>query len=211
MSGGDLLDWIRCRRSAAEWGVRQYVQGRVEGLWQLYRYRNGIRLWAANQVEQLRPGLCPEAATEARFNQRYGAALHRAQGFAPHEGFQRSCFASLKTAVDLAPCFTYLNGYRVGEYATYLQRMLDWAEAHDVAVVLVDMPVSADLEERLYPQVFAGFRTVLGDVQQQRGVRVLRASRSAVGLSDADFADLIHLNAHGTARLSAWLRHALEE
>jgi hypothetical protein len=30
-----------------------------------------------------------------------------------------------------------------------------------------------------------------------------------VGLDDADFSDLIHLNARGTARLSVWLRQQL--
>jgi hypothetical protein len=209
MTAHDLADWLCYRRSAAEWAVRQFLEGRLERLWQLYRYRNGIRLWTADKMEQLWPGACPTAAAEARFNRRYFAAMRRGDGFAPHEGFQRSCYATLKQAVDLATVFPYLNNYRTGEYLAYLHRLLDWADTHHVAVVLVDMPVSADLEERLYPHAFTAFRATLAEVQRGHGVRVLRASRAEVGLDDADFADLIHLNARGTARLSAWLGRQL--
>ena len=78
-----------------------------------------------------------------------------------------------------------------------------------MTVILVDMPVSAELEEQRYPQAFAVYRAVLAEVARTRSVTVLRASRTAVGLNDEHFADLIHLNSRGAARLSAWLREQL--
>jgi hypothetical protein len=85
----------------------------------------------------------------------------------------------------------------------------DWCDRHGVALVLVDMPVSVDLEETLHPKEFADYRAALAELERTRGLRVLRASRAALGATDDDFADLIHLNAHGTARLTAWLRRQL--
>ena len=40
-------------------------------------------------------------------------------------------------------------------------------------------------------------------------MRVLRANRTAVGLDDRHFADLIHLNADGARILSEWIRREL--
>jgi hypothetical protein len=77
-------------------------------------------------------------------------------------------------------------------------------------MVLVDMPVSADLEQRHAP-AYADYRQALADVEQAEGVRVIRAGCATVGLGDEDFADLIHLNAQGSARFSGWLRRQLEE
>jgi hypothetical protein len=71
------------------------------------------------------------------------------------------------------------------------------------------MPVSADLE-KMHAPAFALYRAALAEVERSRGVRVLRATRPAVGLGDDDFADPIHLNAAGAAKLSAWLRNEIE-
>jgi hypothetical protein len=92
-----------------------------------------------------------------------------------------------------------------------VHRLIDWARQHSTDIVLVDMPVSADLDEIRSPEVFARYRQALAEVERVEGVRVLRASRAAVGLGDEDFGDLIHLNARGSARFSAWLRRQLEE
>jgi hypothetical protein len=92
-----------------------------------------------------------------------------------------------------------------------VHRLLDWGEQHGVAVVLVDMPVPADLDERLFPREFAAYRAFLVELEQSRGVRVLRPTRAALGLTDAHFADLVHLNGHGKARLSVWLRRTLSD
>jgi hypothetical protein len=107
--------------------------------------------------------------------------------------------------------FNFLDHYHLGGHLACLRRLLDWAKDHGVDVVLVDMPVSQDLEERLYPREYACYRQALADLERDRGVPVLRACRAAVGLTDADFSDLVHLNARGTARLGTWLRHQLAD
>ena len=89
-----------------------------------------------------------------------------------------------------------------------MQRLFDWGQRRDVPVLLVNLPVSADLE-RLYPRKFAAYRATLVQVTAARGVHMMWPTREETGLRDADFADLIHLNADGMAKLSAWLRRAI--
>jgi hypothetical protein len=207
----DVAAWRRYRPERAIWCVRQVCWERLDRLWGLWHYRNGIRLWAADQVARLCPTAFPEAAAEARRGLERSATLHREDGYAPDPDAQVRGLDQLKAAGTLGQPFHFLENYRLGGHLGYLHHLLDWAEQHQVAVILVDMPVSADLEERMHPQEFATYRTALHDLQRQRGVEVLDASRTVLGLSDADFADLIHLNAHGAARLSAWLRLQLDE
>jgi hypothetical protein len=80
-----------------------------------------------------------------------------------------------------------------------------------VSVVLVDMPVSADLQDGLHAPAFAIYRATLAEIEQRRGVPVLRAHRTTVGLTEADFSDYIHLNARGADRLSTWIRQQIDE
>jgi hypothetical protein len=63
----------------------------------------------------------------------------------------------------------------------------------------------------MYPAAFAEYRGRLAEVEHDRGLTVVRAPREAVGLSDALFADLIHLNATGAQVFSHWLRGRLQE
>ena len=84
--------------------------------------------------------------------------------------------------------------------------MLDWAEANDAEVILIDMPVTADLEAR-HPAEFAEYRKLLAEVGRNRGATILDGREAE--LNDAHFADLIHLNCSGTARFSVWLRGTL--
>jgi hypothetical protein len=207
----DVVRWCRERPTSATWCLRYYAEERAARLWQLYYHANAIRLWAADRAETLWPGACPQAAAEAREGLRLGAALRRADGFAPQPGLQQVHLDERKATNNIGLRAHALENYRLGEYLGYLQRLLDWAAARGVEVVLVDMPVSADLEEVLHPQEFARFRAALAEVAQSRRVRVLHASRQAVGLGDSDFSDLIHLNTAGGARLSAWLRRALAD
>lgn len=209
MGWDDLPRWILYRPRSAEWGVRHFLQGRLTRLWQLYAFRNGIRLWAADQLDHYAPGLCPEAAAEARDGLRYSAALRSGHGYAPRPNFQVGRLDLSKAAGVPCDSFSFLQKYRLGEHLRYLEHLREWARLHGVAVVLVDMPISADLEQRLYPQEFAVYRAALTDLEQ-RGVCILHARREAIGLMDADFADLAHLNARGNARLSTWLRSSLE-
>jgi hypothetical protein len=211
MTRADVASWASRRPGALEWCARQYGWERLGRLWKLYYYRNGIRLWAADRVGRLWPGAFAEAAAEARRGLARSAALHCDDGYAPDPAAQARSLDQLKAGGSFGPPITFLDRYRLGEHLGHLHRLLDWAGEHGTAVILLDMPVSADLEERLHPREFAAYRAALAEVERGRHVHVLRASRVAVGLDDRDFADLIHLNARGTARLGAWLRQQLEE
>lgn len=210
MDAEDLALWVHLRPDAAEWGVRQYLRGRLNHLWGLYRYRNGLRLWAAEQAERLCPGLCSEMAQEAEEGRRWSRALRAPHGYAPRPTIHHRRLDQLKLQDPSGLHMAFLDKYRVGGHLRYLHRLLAWADEHDVAVVLVDMPVSADLEDQ-NPRAFAAYRQVLADLESSHQVRILRPTRDQLGLGEAMFADRIHLNAEGTARLGLWLRQALTE
>jgi hypothetical protein len=211
MTLGDVASWARQRPHGFEWCARQFFWERVARVWSLYYYRNGIRLWAADRAERSCPGLFAEAAREAGEGRRRAAQLHGGDGYAPHPDEQLRSWARMKAAGARGQPFGFLKNFRLGEHLNHLHRLLDWGEEHGVTIVLVDMPVTADLEEGLHPREFAAYRAALAEVERERKVRMLHASRAAVGLGDDDFADMVHLNSRGTARFSAWLRRQLEE
>jgi hypothetical protein len=204
----DVTTWVQLRPRAREWCLRQYVRGRCQRLWSLWHFRNGIRLWAADRLETLRPGICPETAAEARSGLRFNMALST-DGFAPRPVFQGPTLGQMKAAGSVSPRFHFLENYRLGGHLRYLQRLLDWAEARGVEVILLDMPVSDVLEDHMHAPAFTAYRQALADVEQTRKVRVVRVTRQTAGLTDDDFGDLIHLNPSGARKLSLWLRDML--
>lgn len=211
MDARDVVRWCRERPESTWWAVRNYGGERLTGAWKLMQYRDGIRLWAADKVENLWPGLCPEVAAEARAARERRESLRGSNGFQspePTPDFRLDC---LKAAGKVEDTFSFLENYHVGVYLVYLHRLLDWAEIHHVPIVLVDMPVSADLDQRICPQAFATFRAALAEVERKRAVRILRPTREEVGLTDADFADVVHLNQSGAKRLTTWLRRELAD
>ena len=209
MDAGDVADWVRHRPRSAEWCLRQVFWDRLARCWQLGYYRNGIRLWAADQVDHLCPGPFADAAAEARKGLRRSADLARQHGYAPDPDTQARRLDRMKTAGnDLGPVFGFLKDYRLGEHLANLHRLLEWAGAQGTDVLLVDVPVSPDLEQR-YPGEFRRYREALAATGRAHGVAVLYATREAVGLSEEDFGDLIHLNATGAAKFSAWLKKKL--
>jgi hypothetical protein len=209
MDLGDVAEWVRTRPDSAEWAVRHFIEERVGGVWQLFFYRNALRLWAADQTADLCPDAFPKAAAQARANLEISADLRNGNGFVPERSLRKSRLDRLRMAGALGPRFHFLENYRLGGHLLYLHKLLDWAEANGVAVVLVDMPVPAELEEQMHVAAFAAYRKTLAEVAQQRGVPLLCASRKATGIEESDFADRIHLNTAGTSKLSAWLRQAL--
>jgi hypothetical protein len=209
MDLGDLADWVRSRPDSASFIAKHYLRGKLANAWQLYRYRYAMRLWAADQVEQIYPGAFPDVVEEADANREYAAAMRRPDGFAPQPDGQIRQFDILKTQGNHHPVFEFFNNYHLGGHLTYLHRILDWADANDVSVVLVDMPVTPELDEQRYPREFATYRAALADLKRERHVTVLRASRKTLALDDSHFADWVHLNGRGGARLGAWLRQQL--
>jgi hypothetical protein len=209
MDWSDLAAWVQTRPRSREWCVRHFLTARLERCWQLYRHPNGIRLWAADQAERLWPGAFRESAAEARKWLAISAALQQEHGFAPRPDIKRRRFDRLKAAGSLGPPFSFLDNYALGEHLGCLHQLLDWASRNRVEVLLVDMPVTPELERR-HAREFQRYREVLSSLEQH-GIRVLRPSRAEVGLDDSHFADLVHLNVRGAARMSAWLRAELEE
>jgi hypothetical protein len=205
MDLADVTDWLRLRPETGAWCVRHFLGEHLARCWSLSYYRNGIRLWAADLAETWLPGSCPEAADDARYGLRFTTALARGDGFAPRFEHRDQTLADLKAMKAVAPRFPYLENYRLGGHLKYLHRILDWAAARQVAVVLLDMPVCADLEVEHAP-AFAAYRAALAEVERSRGVTVLRPTRAAVGLDDTLFADQVHLNTRGRGLMGAWVR-----
>jgi hypothetical protein len=208
MTWSDLAGWVRLRPEAGEWAVRHFVQGRLQQASNLFRYRHGIRMWAATQADRQIPGSCPESMREADELRERAEALRTGNGYAPAWGFVTMRHDAAKAAGVGQKELPYLHKYRTGSHLKYLHRLIDWCEAGGVELVLLDMPVTADLEA-MYAAEFAEYRGRLAEVERDRGMRVIRATRAAVGLSDAHFADLIHMNRDGAARFSAWVRESL--
>jgi len=203
LTTSDLNDWRSTRPDAAEWATRHYAKGKLANASSLYRHRFGIRMWAAHHCEELRPGSCPESAAEADRQLEIDAALHRGTGYAPTRYFATRSYREMKQAGWVAPPFTYLDNFTTGSHLKYLHRLLDWAEENGVEVVLIDMPVTADLESR-HPAEFAEYRRRLTEVSRSRGVTVLKGAEA--DLDDGHFADLIHMNRPGAVQFSHWLR-----
>ena len=211
MDLSDVADWVTVRPRSAEWAVRHFARGRLSRCWQLYRHRNAIRMWATECAERAWPGFAPAAAAETMAYRAYAQAMERPDGFAPNPGFRERRLDLLKAAGIRCDSFGFLDRYRIGEQCVYFHRLIAWAADARIPVVLVDMPVSRDLQDGLHAAAFATYRDWLAGVEREQSLRVIRAHRDAVGLTDADFADFIHLNSRGAQRLSAWVRTHLDE
>ncbi len=205
MTWGDLAGWVRLRPEAAEWVARHFLQSRTGEASNLVRYRHGVRMWATCEAEAVAPGNSPEAFREADELRERADALRTGHGYAPARGFAVGRYDAMKAAGLPPQDFPYLRKYRTGSHLKYLHRLIDWCGAAGTELVLLDMPVTADLEARFAAE-FAEYRGRLAELERDRGVRVLRPAREAPGLTDADFADLIHLNRAGAARFSDRVR-----
>jgi hypothetical protein len=204
----DLARWVVERPDSRLWLLRQYGRSLLDRFWGLFQYRNGIRLWAADCADQVRPGFFPQAVAEARENLGRSKALARGDGFAPQATFQVMRYSHTKATGGLVAPFTFLDGFRLGHHLACVHRIRAWAERQKVALILVDMPVSADLEAR-HADLFALYRGILHDLETRYGFHILHGDREAVGLNDSHFADLVHLNRWGVDRFGHWLRAAL--
>ena len=209
MAWRDLLYLASIRPDATEWAVRHYLQSRLGDCWAAFRYRHGIRMWAAFEADRIWPGCCPDTTRQARELAEYSRRLRSGRGYAPAAGFEHRRYDRVKAENLVQPPFGFLDGYRTGSHLRYLDALIDWTDTAGIDLVLVDMPVTADLESR-YASAITEYRDRLKLWEREHGVRVVRADRQAVGLDDAQFADLIHLNRDGARRLSLWLRQQLE-
>lgn len=207
MTWGDLGRWVRLRPESAGWVTRHFLRARLGQASDLYRYRHGMRMWAATEADAIVPGCCPEATREAAELRQRADALRDGNGYVPAAGYSVGRYDRIKAAGLSPGPFSYLDKYRTGSHLKYLHRLREWCAGQGTAFVLIDMPVTADLEAR-YPAAWAEYRDRLAELERE-GLRVVRATREAVGLGDEHFADLIHLNRDGAAKLSEWVRTEL--
>ncbi|MBN9519813.1 hypothetical protein J0H58_15030 [bacterium] len=208
MTWGDLAGWVRLRPESAEWVTRHFVQGRAGRVSNLFHYRHGIRMWAACEAEAVLPGSSPETVREADELRERAELLRTGSGYAPARGIAAGRYDAAKAAGFAPPGFPFLEKYRTGSHLKYLHKLIDWCAAGGTELILLDVPVTADLEAR-YAAAFAEYRGRLADLERDRGVRVMRVTRETAGLTDAAFGDVIHLNRAGAARLSDRVRTEL--
>jgi hypothetical protein len=208
MTAGDVARWVRLRPESGEWVVRHFVLAKFGQASSLFRYRHGIRMWAAAEADECLPGSCPESMREGDELREHADSLRTGNGYAPARGYSVGRFDAVKAAGLLPKSFPYLAKYRTGSHLKYLHRLIDWCAAGGAELVLIDMPVTADLEA-MYPAEFAEYRTRLVEIQRERKVKVIHATRESVGLGDRHYADLIHMNRDGAKLFSDWLRSQL--
>jgi len=205
----DVREIARTRPETAEWVTRHYTESKIGRASNLYRYRHGLRMWAAVQADALIPGACPEALAQAREQRDHADDLAtRGTGYAPLKGYARVRYDHMKAAGHVPPPFGFLNNYRTGSHSKYVDALAEWCRARGTALVLLDMPVTADLEAR-YPREFAEYRARLAGLARAHNLPLIRGADA--GLTDADFADLIHMTPDGCATFSRWLRGKLED
>lgn len=209
MSWGDLLEWNRLRPEAGEWVTRHFLQSRFSKASNLYQHRHGIRMWLASEAEEQIPGCCSEAAREEVELRDQAETLRNGNGYWPARGYAVGHYDRVKASGAPQAPFAFLDRYRTGSHLKFLHRLMDWSEEHGVKLVLVDMPVTADLETR-FDKEFAEYRQRLLEIERERGATVLRPSRAVLGLTDTHFADVIHMNREGAQLFSDWLKAHLE-
>jgi hypothetical protein len=210
MTFGDTFDWAVSRSDSREWVVRQYLSARVSRASSLWRYRHGLRMAAVFQFEELFPGACSASAMEARELRNYADALRAGDGYAPAAASVEQRYDHVKEINGELPPFKFLDNYKTGSHRQYLYRLIRWTTDNRVSLVLVDMPVTADLEAK-HTAAFAEYRKLLAEEEEERGLTVIRAHRDIVGITNAGFADTIHLNGVGATVLSRWLKGKLDE
>lgn len=208
MTWGDWLGWVRLRPESAEWVTRHFLQARAAGVSNLVRRRHGIRMWAACRAEEAFPGQAPAAFREADELRERAELLRSGNGYVPARGFAAGRYDVAKAAGVSQPAFPFMENYRTGSHLKYLHRLADWCAAGGTELILLDVPVTADLEAA-FPAAFAEYRARLAELERDRGTTVIRLSRLDAGLTDADFADVVHLNRTGAARLSDRVRAVL--
>ena len=209
MTWGDMGRAVRTCPEAGEWTVRHALQARLGRVANLFQYRHGIRMWAATEAEANIPGSCPASAAEADELREKADDIRAGRGYAPERGFRAGRYDLVKAA-GLAPRdFPFLAKYRTGStHFKYLHKLIDWCDANGTALMILDMPATADLEA-MYPAEFAEYRARLAEVERERRVTVIRPKRDQTHLTDLHFADLIHMNPIGATVFGWWLEGEL--
>lgn len=210
MNWADLWRWTRLRPERARSAVREFLKDCRDGFCPLARHNDGLRFCVADWLDRHWDGFSGATGQTAARNLHDSELLQRNEGCLSRSAPTPDRRLSTRKALGQREPFAYLDRYDVSGHYVYLQRLLNWTRANGVELVLVEMPMAADLE-RDYPREFAQFRTLLREVAQRQNLQLLTPTRQQLGLTDAEFLDLVHLNGDGVARFSVWLRRALED
>lgn len=211
MTAGDLVAWSVQWPALASWYLRQFGTNLASQLWQPYYHGRGLRRWAAAALDRACPGACPEAAAEGESYRVVSLRLRTGDGFARHPAPGPTERLDYLKATGQAPTgHPFLENYRLGYQLATVERLLDRAACRKIPVVLVDLPVPADLDDGRYPREYAIYRAALARTAANHAVPLLSATRAAVDITDADFGDVLHLNSDGATKVSSWLRNQLK-
>ena len=196
MSWADVREWRRLRPDNAEWVTRHYLLAKLRESSSVFHHRHGIRMWATTngQPHELRD---------------YADALRGGNGYAPLAQLAERRYDVAKAAGAQEAPMPFFAKYRTGSHLKYLHKLIDWCESRGVSLVVVDMPVTTDIEAK-YAREYAEYRQRLQEIHAARGVRVIWAC-DETNLPDASFADRMHLNRDGARAFSDWLGVRLKE
>ena len=206
-AAADVRDIARTRPDAANWTMRRFADGRLRQASALYQHRRGLYLAAADVAGSVDVRIAPETCAIAARDFGYAVGLRDSRGYAPAPWFANANYAERKARGESFPPFDFLERYRFGSHFAYLERLQ--TERGETTVVLIEMPYTADFETRFAARL-AEFRTRITAWETERGWTILRATREALQLTDADFGDFVHLNRGGAAKLTTWLKVELQ-
>lgn len=209
MTVADWYEAIQVRRDARTWLTKHFWQNCLAESSALWQSRYAWRMCAADWFATVFPGSCPEAQEEAQRQTDYATRLRTGNGYAPAQYFQNRAYSDMKAGGWVAPPFEYLAKYRTGSHLKYLSKLHERCQANNCELVILEMPLTKDLEDRHDSEV-RQFREVLRQLCSEKKIPRLVATRTATELDDRHFADLIHLNSAGAERLSRWLKSELE-
>ena len=152
MTASDLKLAAVARPRSAAWYAWNFGSERAARIWQLYYHRREfVCVWRKPLSDSCRA--FPADAAEARRGITVSTALRTGNGFTGHPPVTPAVRLDAQKAAGQVPdSFLFMNRYRVGPaYMACLDRMLVRAARQNVPVLIVDMPVPADLDQRIYP------------------------------------------------------------
>ncbi|MFN4261520.1 MAG: hypothetical protein ACK4RK_19730 [Gemmataceae bacterium] len=210
MDARDVVRWIGERPQEMGWCLEKYSGERLLSLCPVLYHRKGIRGYLTQRAVACCPNVLASHAVTVQENLDNHAKLHTPRGLTESGPVQPSQRLPVRKAAGLPyQSAVFLERYDPQRLRNYLDHLVAAVQERGIPLVLVDMPLCADLEHN-HPHEFATYRSILADLELRHRVVILRPTRADVGLTDQDFCDEAHFNADGTARFSAWLKKTIE-
>lgn len=209
-SWADLQEACAVRPELTSWYRKHYGRTHLANLSAIWKHRHGLRMASAAAFLERFPESVSEAAAEAQRLRRSTERIRHGNGYAPAEYFATRRYSDMKASGWVAPPFQALAKYQTGSHLRFLKKLAEELASSGAQLVLLEMPLTADLETRHAAECRQFQRDLRAFLKDYPDVRHLAAARQAVNLSDDHFSDLIHLNSGGADKLSRWLKQQLE-